>query len=254
LVRPIPIGRTSVHPLSRPEFVDVVHQRVMAGLPTTVFTPNVDHLVLLEQNEAFRRIYNAADLRVVDGAPVAGLLRAIGTPVPERLAGADIFDWMCALGAEKGHRVFILGGMPDALERALENVHKRYPGIIIDGWSPELGFEGGPDEQEALARIKEFAPQLLFVCFGAPRSELWIGRHRDALGTSVAMSLGAAVDFAAGTKMRAPHFVQAMGMEWLFRLIQEPRRLWRRYLQRDLAFVSIARREFARRRITAQRG
>jgi N-acetylglucosaminyldiphosphoundecaprenol N-acetyl-beta-D-mannosaminyltransferase len=236
-----------VHPLDRPTFVDTIHRRIMAGLATTVFTPNVDHLVLLEQNEAFRRAYNTSDIRVVDGAPVAGLLRAIGTPVPQRLPGADIFDWMCMLAAAEGHRLFILGGMPDALERALANVQRRYPGINVDGWSPELGFEGGPDETEALARIADYSPHILFVCFGAPRSEMWISRHREALGTSAAMSLGAAVDFAAGTKLRAPRFVQAMGLEWLFRLIQEPRRLWRRYLQRDLAFVSIARREFARR-------
>lgn len=242
LPAPLPLATTTVHPVSLEEATEHVLRWAATREASVVVTPNVDHLVRLEQDGAFREAYARTRLRVVDGVPLLWLLRAVGRPVPGRVNGTDLFDGVCAGAAERGLTMFIAGGLPDVLAAAVLQLRERFPGLAVEGWSPPLGFEGSPDDDELQRRIRAADPDIVCVCVGAPRSEKWAARYAvQRPGTY--LCVGSAVDFAAGARRRAPAFMQRNGLEWLHRLAQEPRRLGRRYLVEDRAFVRIALRE-----------
>lgn len=222
--------------------------RARGATSSFVVTMNVDHVVELRTNERFRRAYESAAVRVVDGAPVLVVAKLAGRALPGRVAGSDLMPALIGEAARLGLPVAIVGGSPEVNERALAVLAAEYPALEVTGWSP-YGFTDDPDAARAIAdRLRELAPRLVFVCFGAPRSEIWTAEHRHLLPPGVVVCAGAGVDFIAGAKKRAPGWMQRTGLEWLFRLLQEPGRLWRRYLVRDLAFVPVAVREVWRSR------
>lgn len=211
-----------------------------------VVTTNVDHLVELSKNERFRRAYDGAAVRLADGAPVVAIARLTGRDLPGRVTGADLLPAMCGAAARHGLRVAIVGGRDEVNAAAIERLRADHPGLDVCGWSP-YGFDNDPAAAAKIAaRLEEMKPKVVFICFGAPRSEIWLGEHAHLLPPGVAICAGAAVDFIAGAQKRAPRWVQKAGLEWGYRLVQEPGRLWRRYLIRDLAFVGIAWKEVVR--------
>jgi exopolysaccharide biosynthesis WecB/TagA/CpsF family protein len=210
-----------------------------------VVTTNVDHVVELSKNERFRRAYAGAAVRLADGAPVVAVGKLTGRALPSRVTGADLLPAMCREAADLGLRVAIIGGSTEINATAIERLKVDYPGLDVSGWSP-FGFESDPlVSLDIAARLHELRPHIVFVCFGAPKSEIWLGEHAHLLPPCVAICAGAAVDFVAGAQKRAPQWVQSAGLEWGYRLVQEPGRLWRRYLVKDLAFLPIAWREVA---------
>lgn len=250
LTAPVPLAGVDVHPVTRRQAVNAVVQRAVLGGGGVVVTPNVDHVVLLERDATFRAAYERAFLRLCDGMPLVLLSRMMGRPVPERVAGADLFLDLCGEAAARGLRVFIAGGMPDVLERGLVALRERFPGLDVTGHSPPLAFEGTVADRVLQRAIAAAEPDLVMICLGAPRAEVWaagqVERHQ-----AVYLCVGAAIDFAAGARRRAPGWVQTAGLEWLYRLVQEPRRLWRRYLVQDSAFLRIAVRELTAGRLSA---
>ncbi len=218
-----------------------------------VVTTNVDHVVELSKNERFRVAYDRAAVRVVDGRPIAELTRLAGVGRTDRVTGADLLPALCERAAQYGLRVAILGGHDDVNAAAIQKLREQHPALAVSGWSP-FGFEH--DERKSLEivrRLHHMRPHILFVCFGAPKSEIWLSEHASLLPPCVAVCAGAAVDFVAGTKQRAPEWVQEMGLEWLYRLVQEPNRLWRRYLVRDMSFLPLALRELILLRFRPER-
>lgn len=252
LPAPVSLGRASIHPVTRRRACDAIIAWADRGEPALVVTPNVDHLSMLQEDPSLQRAYDDARLQLCDGMAVLALARLAGTTLPERVTGADLFFDVCESAARHGLRVFVAGGRPDVLERGLKVLRSKYDGLDIDGHSPPVGFEGTPAEDELRRRLDAAEPAVVMVCFGAPRSEVWAAdemRRRP----SVFMCVGAAIDFAAGSKQRAPLLMQRIGMEWLFRLLQEPGRLWRRYLVRDLLFLPVAVRLVVRARLGLER-
>ncbi|MCI2238415.1 WecB/TagA/CpsF family glycosyltransferase [Paenibacillus sp. TRM 82003] len=247
LPSPVPLARARVHPLTREQATGAVIGWAAGRVPALVVTPNVDHVVMLEHDERFQDAYEAARLQLCDGMPLVLLSRLSGTSLPERVTGADLFFDVCARAAEEGLRVFIAGGMPEVLAKGLAALRERFPSLDITGHSPPRGFEGTAHDEELQSRITEAAPDIVMVCLGAPRSEVW-AREQSERYPAVYLCVGAAIDFAAGTVSRAPAWVQHAGLEWSYRLLQEPRRMWRRYLLRDSAFVGIALRQLWRSR------
>ncbi|MCU1592050.1 MAG: glycosyl transferase, WecB/TagA/CpsF family [Frankiales bacterium] len=244
---PVPIAGIDVHPMTLCSAADQIVAWAVQGAAAVVVTPNVDHLVLLERNAGFRGAYATSRLRVCDGVPLLMLLRLCGKPVPERVNGTDLFNEVCRRAAEEHLSVFLAGGLPHVLEAALTLLPQRFPGLRVMGHSPPFGFESTADDRALRDTIRVFDPDIVMVCFGAPRSEVWAaGQVRRRPG--VYLCVGSAVDFAAQMRRRAPRWMQRTGLEWLYRLVQEPRRLWRRYLVQDLAFLFIAARELARTR------
>ncbi|MCS7172723.1 MAG: WecB/TagA/CpsF family glycosyltransferase [Armatimonadetes bacterium] len=206
-----------------------------------IVTPNVDHLVRYHRDPEFRRAVDGAWLRLADGMPVVWASRMVGKPVPERVAGSDLLPELCRLAAQEGYSVFLLGGREGVAARAAERLKNLYRGLKVAGtYTPVEGFaESVQDQEAALEAVNRADPDILFVGVGSPAQEKWVHRNWDRLRVRVAVCCGAALDYAAGSKPRAPRWMRRVGLEWLWRLGHEPRRLWRRYLVDDLAFFGL---------------
>lgn len=211
-----------------------------------VVTPNLNHIVLLSQREDLRAAYDDAALVVADGAPLLWTVRALGHPLPCRIAGSDLVPAVFAAAAASAPlTAFFLGAAPGVAERAKRNVERSYTNVRVVGThSPPMGFESDPGENDqALRRIANANPDLLVVGLGAPKQELWVHHHQDRLHARVALCVGATIDFLAGEKSRAPRWVGKLGLEWLYRVAQEPRRLAPRYFWDGVRFPGIVYRE-----------
>jgi N-acetylglucosaminyldiphosphoundecaprenol N-acetyl-beta-D-mannosaminyltransferase len=247
--RTVRLAGVDIAAVSMPEAVAATLALVGRGEPQLVVTPNVDHVVVLERDREFADAYASAALRIADGAPLVLLARLLGTPLPERVTGVDLTQELLARCEQTGQTVFFFGGSPSALSGALARVTADHPGLTIAGASPTVDLDRPTeDEAEALATLRDARPDLVFVFLGAPKQEKWFMRRRDELPPGVFVGVGATVDFLAGTVQRAPARVQSMGLEWLWRLAHEPRRLFRRYVVQDSRFAVIAARELLARR------
>ena len=234
------VGLLGVDALSRSEAIDAIVRLVRDGRGGAVFTPNVDHVVQAEHDEAFRAAYGRAALSLVDGTPVLWAARLLGTPLPEKLSGSDLFEPLLERAASERMRVVLLGGGPGVAELAAKNLREQLPELqVVDTLAPRLGLSATDEEHACVERLIRAKADLIFVCLGAPKQELFSDRNRQALAPAVLVCFGAAVDFAAGTVPRAPAWVSRVGLEWAFRLGREPRRLAARYLLRDPEFLKI---------------
>lgn len=208
-----------------------------------VCTGNLDHLVWMTKDEAFRAAYDAADLVVADGAPIVWLSRLAArrsrSTLPERVTGSDLF-WELASASARHHlRLFFLGGVPGAAAKAAEIAERRYPGARVCGTYCPPSSTFHDDEEQARIRevVRAAEPDVLLVAFGAPKQEKWIAANKDMLGVPVSIGVGASFDMAAGFVRRAPRWVQRVGLEWFYRFAQEPGRLFRRYFVDDLPYL-----------------
>ena len=198
-------------------------------------TANIDFIVKAGEDIQLREILCRADWVLCDGTPVKWLSRLTGPPLPERLAGSDMVPHILNLAHRKGFSVFVLGGREEVNSQALEKIRKDYPGISrVDGFAPKWApLESMPHDQ-INQKIRECSPDILMVCLGCPKQEKWIDMNRGEWTVGVALGLGACVDFMAGTRSRSPQWMRRSGLEWAYRLMQEPRRLCGRYV-RDIA-------------------
>ncbi len=213
-----------------------------------VVTPNVDHVVVLEKHPEFRAAYEDASLVLADGWPVVLASRLLRKSLPERVSGSDfvpaIFDQ--AQLTKNPLRIYLLGAGPSVAERAAENIQAKWPAVEVVGcYSPPFGFEKEESETEAiLDRIREAKPHLLVVGLGAPKQELWVHQHQSRIHANWALCVGACIDFMAGEKRRAPYWMQKCGLEWFFRMLSEPRRLFKRYAYDAIRFPLLVLKEF----------
>ncbi len=221
--------------------IDRCEALLRTGKRDLVFTPNTDHIVKLAHEDTFREAYDRATLILADGAPVVWASRLVGKPLRSRVPGSALLPALCGRAAQRGWRLFFLGGLPGVAELAAARLTKRFPDLnVVGNYAPPFGFELDPEECQRIVRmVRATRPDILFVGVGAPKQEKWAAAHLEALDVPLIVCTGAAFDFAAGTVRRAPTWMQKAGLEWLFRLVQEPRRLWRRYLVDSLAFIPI---------------
>jgi N-acetylglucosaminyldiphosphoundecaprenol N-acetyl-beta-D-mannosaminyltransferase len=212
-----------------------------------VVTPNVDHCVMLAENEAFRRAYDAAALVLADGFPVVLASRLLGKSLPERVTGADLVPALFqAATAERPVSVYLLGAMPGVGEEAARRIRATWPHVRVVGtYSPPLGFEKNAEENRAIiGRINAANPDLLVLGLGAPKQELWIHENAARIDARVALCVGATIDFLAGNKSRAPKWMGRCGLEWIHRVATEPKRLAKRYLRDAIQFPKLLWREW----------
>ena len=207
-----------------------------------VVTPNVDHVCMAETEPRLRAAYDDAFLSLIDGTPLVWLARAMGTPVPAKISGSDLILPLLERCAQRGLRVYFLGGAPAVTARAKEVLEGMYPGLKVVGIdSPPIGFDKDvAQNQDVLARLNAAEPHIVLVALGCPKQEYWMHTNHKAFAPAMALGIGASLDFVAGAVKRAPHILSVLGLEWLFRLAQEPKRLFHRYLVRDRAIVGIA--------------
>lgn len=208
---------------------------VQSGTPHQVVTANVDFLRLAAEQRSFRDLINASDLVVADGMPLLWGSRLLGDPLPERVTGVELVRECARLSAAKGYSIFLLGAAPGVADGAAETLRRDYPGVRIAGtYAPPVGPFSDVTEATMLRLIQEAQPDMLFVAFGAPRQDQWIRAHLHELKVPVCMGVGGSFDFLAGRVSRAPLWMQDRGLEWLYRVLQEPTRLWKRYFVDDL--------------------
>ena len=220
-----------------------------------VVTPNVDHVVMLRHQDGLRAAYQDAGMVLVDGAPVLWSSRLLRRPLPERVAGSDLVPALfSAATAQRRLRVYLLGAGPGVADRAAANIRRQWPEVQVVGtYSPPLGFERDDTENAAiLDRIAAARPDVLIVGLGAPKQELWVHRHRSRLAAKVALCVGATIDFLAGERSRAPVWMRDVGLEWLYRVASEPRRLTVRYAKDAWVFPQLLAREWWRQRTAAR--
>jgi N-acetylglucosaminyldiphosphoundecaprenol N-acetyl-beta-D-mannosaminyltransferase len=237
--RRVEVGGVALHQVDLCGALEMVEGFVASGMPHQVVTVNLDFVSIASRDAAFRSLLNAADLAVADGMPLVWLSRLKGAPLQERIAGVELVTESCRMAAEMGRSVFLLGAAPGVAETAARRLEGLFPGLCVAGtYSPPVGKLSQEEDQHIVDMIREAAPDFLFVALGAPRQDLWIRDHQPKLRVPVAMGVGCVFDLLAGNVRRAPLWMQQRGLEWAFRLGQEPHRLWRRYLMNDLPMLA----------------
>jgi N-acetylglucosaminyldiphosphoundecaprenol N-acetyl-beta-D-mannosaminyltransferase len=187
----------------------------------------------------FKQILNATDLVAPDGMPLVWLGRRQGHPLRTRVYGPDLLLAFCEQSAGRGCRHFFYGGEPGVAERLAESLKTRFPGLHVVGtYSPPFRPLTAAEDEEIVALIGRAAPDVLWVGLGTPKQERWMHAHKDKLHVPVLVGVGAAFDMLSGRKRQAPRWMREHGLEWFFRLMQEPRRLWRRYLVCGAQFIA----------------
>jgi N-acetylglucosaminyldiphosphoundecaprenol N-acetyl-beta-D-mannosaminyltransferase len=234
--------------------LDAIDRLVGARNGGTVFTPNVDHVVMAEHDLRFRAAYAESALSLVDGTPVLWASRLLRTPLPAKISGSDLVMPLMQRAAERGYRVYFLGGAPGVADLARKKLELALPAIQIVGTdSARIDVNGtGSERDEVAERIRRAEPDLVLVALGAPKQEIWSHLRARSLKPAVLIGVGASLDFVAGVQQRAPRWMSNAGLEWLYRLAQEPRRLAARYLLRDPEFCWILLRQLVQRPRSAQ--
>jgi N-acetylglucosaminyldiphosphoundecaprenol N-acetyl-beta-D-mannosaminyltransferase len=240
----VSFGRLHVDVVTFAGAVDATVALCRAGQGGYVLTPNVDHVVMAETDEALKAAYDDASLSLVDGKPLVWLAKAMNRPLPCKISGSDLLRPLIKRAADEGLSCFFLGGKEGIAQKAADILVAENPGLKMAGcFSPPFGFEKDPVEDQKVVDVVVTArPDLLFVALGAPKQELWMHKHRAALAPAVGLGIGASLDFVAGVVQRAPTWMSEAGLEWVYRLTQEPKRMFDRYIVRDSAFVGIAMR------------
>jgi N-acetylglucosaminyldiphosphoundecaprenol N-acetyl-beta-D-mannosaminyltransferase len=205
---------------------------------------NAAKVVRLQDDEPLRAAVFGCEIITADGQAVVWAGRLLGVPIPERVPGIDLMQSLLVAADERSLRVFLLGARPEVVTKVASLVATRHPNIELVG--SRDGYFAPEQEHEVVAEIASAQPHLLFVAIESPKKELFLAGIRDAVGACFAVGVGGTFDVLAGERARAPRFVQRVGLEWAFRLLQEPRRLGRRYLVGNGKFLALVAREFLR--------
>jgi N-acetylglucosaminyldiphosphoundecaprenol N-acetyl-beta-D-mannosaminyltransferase len=231
----IRIGRIWIDSVTFEEALSAIESLVGRG--GAVFTPNVDHVVTAEKNAEFAAAYEVSDVSLADGQWVVWAARMLGTPLPAKISGSDLTLPLARRLGAAGRSMYLLGGAKGAAAQAGQRL-VRECGVRIAGIDDGRVDLNAPDPA-LVRRIQAAKPDVVLVALGSPKQELWIHRNREALRPSVLLGVGATLDFLAGHVRRAPGWISKAGLEWLFRLGLEPRRLAHRYLVDDPRFLEI---------------
>lgn len=195
---------------------------------------NAAKLVTLKQDAELRDVVNRCALVNADGQSVVWASRLLGDPLPERVAGVDLMHALMAMAEREGYGIYILGARQEVLETAVQKLRETYPKLRIAGY--RHGYFSEEESPQVVEAVRGSGAQLLFVAMSSPRKEHWLGEHGPTLGVPFAMGVGGSIDIVAGITRRAPRGWQRLGIEWLYRLLQEPRRMFRRYLVTNVRF------------------
>lgn len=242
------------HDVSMAGALAQIGRLIAAKRPAYIVTANLDFAAQSGADVELQRILVEAELVVCDGTPLVWASKLAGKPLQERIAGSDLVPRLAAEGERKGYKIFLLGGEPEVLERAARNLQARHPGLPpVQFFSPPFAALHELDNAAILERLEAAKPDILLVAFGCPKQEKWIFMHYRRLGIPCCIGVGATIDFLAGNVSRAPAIVGKLGLEWVYRMLQEPKRLAGRYWN-DIKFLCaqiVRERRAARVRPTA---
>jgi N-acetylglucosaminyldiphosphoundecaprenol N-acetyl-beta-D-mannosaminyltransferase len=214
---------------------------VERGGPAQHVVVNAAKLVAYNDDPRMAAIIRGCAIVNADGQAVVWGARMLGRPLPERVAGIDLMHELMDAAAQRGLGVYLLGAREQVLAQAVERLRERHPGLRVAG--THHGWFGDDESADVVDAIRAARPDLLFVAMSSPRKEYWLSEHLEATAVPFAMGVGGAFDVVAGLTRRAPRWMQRTGLEWLYRLLQEPRRLWRRYLVSNTRFALLLLRQ-----------
>lgn len=232
---------TEIDNLTMKETIDEIDKLIKKDKNAYVVTPNVDHIVKLETDKELQEVYKDADLILTDGKPLIWISKFYKTPIKEKISGSDLFPLLCEMAAEKGYNMFFLGAGEGVANKAAQNLTNKFPKLNIVGtYSPSFGFEKDKKEIEKIINMVNKAnTQILIVGLGCPKQEKFIHKYRKELNVPISLGLGASLDFEAGNIKRAPKWMSDNGLEWLYRLSKEPKRMFKRYIVDDVKIFKL---------------
>lgn len=232
---------TFINNVTMSETVEAIEQMIAADKKSYVVAINVDVVMKIEADPYLKKIVDDADMVLVDGKPLVWISKLHGRPLKEKVSGSDLVPLLCEVAAKNGYKVFIIGGKEGSAERAKQRLEEKLTDIKIVGtYAPPFGFEKDDAELERINRmISQAHPDLLITCFGCPKQEKWIYENIEKYDAKVSICAGATVDFLAGNVTRAPRWMSEHGLEWFYRFLQEPKRMFRRYFVDDIKIVQL---------------
>lgn len=236
-----PLLNTYVNNLNMQETLDAVEKLIRSENKSYIVAINVDVVIKIENDKYLKEIVDSADMVLVDGKPLVWISKWHKRPVKAKISGSDLVPLLCKNGAEKGHSFFIIGGAYGIAEQAKGNLEENLPGIKVVGtYAPPYGFENDKDELNKINEmISEAHPDILIACFGCPKQEKWIYENYHKYDARVSICAGATVDFLAGNVNRAPRWMCNHGLEWFYRFLQEPKRMFKRYFIDDIMILKL---------------
>ena len=238
---PVRILNGHFHALTIIEAVDTIAAQIRGGMRGYVATVNVAILMMMRSDPRLQRFVDRATLVLADGQPLVFASRWISTPLPERVAGIDLLEALLARAERERFRVYLLGAHPAVVSTAARRIQARWPGLMLCGVGD--GYFSAEDAADRARAVARSGADILVVGMGVPRQEYFLETHWEMLGARVAIGVGGSFDVLAGVRLRAPTAFRTLGLEWLFRLVQEPRRLWKRYLVTNSKFLCLVLQE-----------
>ncbi len=238
-----PLLNTYVNNVNMAETLHEICRFIEEKKKSYVVAINVDVVMKMEKDIYLKKITDEADITIVDGQALVWIAKQMKHPVKEKVSGSDLVPALCAVAAKKGYTIFIIGGKNGIAEQARKNIEKKHPSIQIVGtYAPPLGFEKNQNELDKInCMISKKHPDIVIACFGCPKQEKWIYENYHKYDAIVSICAGATVDFLAGNVKRAPKWMSEYGLEWFYRFIQEPKRLFKRYFIDDVKVLRLIR-------------
>ena len=226
-----------VNDLTMEETVEEVEGIIARGTPTQHVVINASKLNLMESDPELAEIVNGCPLINADGTSVLWAARCLGVPMRERVAGIDLFLRLIELAPKKDWGVYLFGAKEEVVLKVKGIFEERYPGIRIVGY--RNGYFTEADEPQIVADMAASDADMMFVAFSSPKKERWVHKYLNQIGIPFVMGVGGSFDVVAGVTDRAPKWMQDHGLEWFYRFIQEPGRLWKRYIVGNAKFVAL---------------
>lgn len=225
----------SIDKLTMSEAIEKIDDLIQREKGAYVVTPNVDHIVQLETDNELKEVYKNANLILADGKPLIWISKLYRNSIKEKISGSDIFPLICDLANKKNYSMYFLGGKEGVAYKAIINLKKKFTNLKVVGYySPSYNFENDSEEMKKIKNLIKIAnPDILIVALGCPKQEKFMYYNCKELNVPISLGLGATIDFEAGTMKRAPKWMSNNGLEWLFRIFQEPKRMAKRYFIND---------------------
>lgn len=229
------ILNTYVDAISMDETIKEVEKIIENKIPTQHVVINASKVNLMEKDEVLRNIVNSCPLINADGASIVWAAKKLGIPLRERVTGCDLFQKLVVVAAKKGYKIYLFGAKEEVVTKVKDIYEKQYPGIQIVGY--RNGYFKEEDEAEIVKEMAESGADMMFVAFSSPKKEYWVNKYINQLNIPFVMGVGGSFDIVAGVTVRAPEWWQRHGLEWLYRFMQEPRRMWKRYIIGNVKFI-----------------
>lgn len=238
-----PLLNTYVNNVNMDEAIQVIEDMIASEKKSYIVAINVDVVMKIENDIYLKEITDKADMVLVDGKPLEWIAKWHKKPIKAKISGSDLVPVLCKRAEQKGYSIFIIGGKEGIAEKAKRNLERELPSIKIVGtYAPPFGFEKDKKELEKInGMITDAHPDLLIACFGCPKQEKWIYENYQKYNAKVSICAGATVDFLAANVNRAPKWMSDHGLEWFYRFLQEPKRMFKRYFVDDVKIIGLIR-------------